>query len=152
MTRRFWLAEGGFDLERLARVPTTAVDRFFADPERWVRLQPLVIDIRADAERPHYYRVTHRQRLLGIPLRHSYRARIEPKPDRVDAEGWLRPSIHLRNRIRWVADGRHTRLAESVRIEAPRVLLRLALRTARKAHDELLDRICIHLERNASSE
>ena len=133
-------------IDRIARVPVDAVRRLFADTERWVRLQPLVIDMRAETDQPHCYRITDRLRFLGVPFRHHYRARIEPHAEGVDSEAWSRPAIHLRNRITWVAEGEHTRIEESVRVEAPRTLLRLTIKTARRAHGEMLDRICAELE------
>lgn len=151
MGQHFWLIEGGFEIHRTARVSIDAVRRMFADTERWVRLQPLVIDIRAEPDPPDYYRITDELRLFGVPFKHTYRARIEPGKEGVNSEVWSRPSIHMCNRISWAADGEHTRIDESVRIEAPRTMLRFTVNTARKAHGEMLDHICAQLERERST-
>lgn len=144
-----WKTEQRFANERLVRASIADARSLLADPQQWVRLQPLIIGLEQERKRPDFFRVTERLRLGGITLRHAYRARITPGADGVDSEAWSVPFIHVTNHLRCTEEGGLTRIRESVLVEAPRPLIAFVVRTAHRAHATMLDRIRDALERTA---
>lgn len=148
MLESSWKSERSFNVTVLVRRPVEQVREALADPHRWVRFQPLVVDLIEEPGAAGRFRVIDRFRFAGVPFRHSYRASIQPHAEGIDSEAWSTPFIHLRNRIRWVAEGPGTRLSEHVRAVGPRPLMSFVERTAHRAHQTMLEGIRDALERS----
>jgi hypothetical protein len=147
MLRGLLLGESTFHSEAFARAAPEAVRAVLADPERWIRLQPLVIEVEPDPSAPGFFHITDRLRVAGFPVVTRYRARIGEVADgALDSEAWSSPFIHVENRLRWAAEGEGTRVREASTITAPRPLLGFTVRTARPAHVRMVEAIAAAAE------
>jgi ligand-binding SRPBCC domain-containing protein len=136
-----WKSRRSFEIDTLVRAPLERVRALFADPQRWVRLHPLIQDLVEEAENPGFFQIRELVRFAGIPIDNRYRARIARHDAGVDTEAWSAPAIHVDNRLRWFAEGSSTRLRETCSIEAPAPLAGYVTRTARRAHEQQLERV-----------
>lgn len=136
-----WKSQRSFEIDTLVQAPVERVRALFADPQRWIRLHPLIQEIIEEAGNPGFFQIREVVRFAGIPIDNRYRARIAPHDAGVDSEAWSSPAIHVDNRLRWFAEGSATRIREACSIEAPAPLADYVTRTARRAHEEQLDRV-----------
>lgn len=62
-------------------------------------------------------------------------------PTELAAEAWAPAGVHLTNRFTLSDEGEGTRITENVEIEAPRLFLGYATRTAQAAHTDQFARL-----------
>lgn len=151
------MARGGFTVETEVVVEPAEVYAHLLEPENQLGLQPLLTGIEAierdrdEAGRQRSrFETVERFRLAGA-LSYDNRIRVEciglELDRRVGFTAWSRPGIvvHSEFLLETIGGGRATRVVESLEIEAPRLLLGITLRIARRAHAQLVENLRIRM-------
>ena len=120
--------------------PPETVLAFLADLEHHRDLHPLIesiaeVDPPGDRPDARAHDIVDLVPIGPFRVRTTYRAVVERNgTDRVVAEAWQRPRVHLRTTYTATATAGGTHLSEHVRITAPFGLRRFVVRQARNAH------------------
>lgn len=141
-----------FELAREIEIPKQALHDFLCNLHRYVPLHPFIEsiqDLPPNAARPsaRRYRVVDRIPVGPVKLKTVYTAELDPVgPDEVHGRAWQRPSIRLLTVYRLESTASGTRLVESCRVAAPKLLRAFTVAQARKAHARTLDEMKSLLE------
>ncbi|WIG60775.1 MAG: hypothetical protein OJF49_003523 [Ktedonobacterales bacterium] len=133
--------------------PAAAIARL-SEYSQHTELHPMIVAVRlldtmstADGGIRRDYRITDRMRLGPFTTRFTYRASITAAPNgRLDGEAFQFPRIHLHVTTICQPEGDGTRVAEEVKIDAPRLLMRTVYTQAQAAHKQLLANLKTLLE------
>ena len=139
-------AQRSFVTEVVVRAAPSAVLAALEDLPAFIRLNPLVVAVERVAGEADAYVVTDRLRFLGIPFDVRYEVRSVRVPDGLDSEVRASPATRLHNELRVLPEGAGTRVRETVRMTAPRLLAGYAAATAQAAHRDLLARLAARVE------
>lgn len=137
-------SSSSFITEIRIAAPPAAVHALLDDPRALIRLNPLVIGVEAGA--PGEFLVTDALRMAGIPLRLRYLVRWRRDGDRIETEAESAFQTRLRNTLQVEPDGKGSRVVETVRVTALRPFIGYVCRTAKTAHEDMLNRLKARVE------
>ena len=133
--------------------PPDAVRDFYVDLNNIRLVHPLIVSVEtlSRSETPQgyqqSYRVVDRIPLGPLTIRTAYRARLRvPASGDVLTEADQSPGVRLRGTVSFEPVDGGTRVTERIRIAAPRLLARVTIREAVKAHIKMLAGIRRHFE------
>lgn len=132
--------------ELVIDAPPAKVLAAVADPVVFAHLNPLVVKVEIDRRQPGYYTVTDRFGRGRLSIKPRYRAWMVVVEDGIDSAAWSFPRIRLRSQWRFLPHDDGTLARETVDITMPSPVASYVLRTARSAHQELLQRLKAHVE------
>jgi hypothetical protein len=133
--------------------PPDEVRNFYVDLDNIKLVHPLIVSVEAlsRAETPdgylQSYRVKDRIPLGPFTVQIAYQARLHvPADGDVMTEADQSPGVRLRGTVSFEPIAGGTRVAERIRITAPRPLAPVTIREAVKAHKAMLAGIRSHFE------
>ena len=149
----WWLAHAQRTLSEEVPAPPGDVRDFYVDLDNIKLVHPLIVSVEAlsRTETPdgylQSYRVRDRIPLGPFTIRTTYQARLHvPADGDVLTEADQSPGVRLRGTVRFEPIDGGTRVAERIRITAPRLLAPVTVREAVKAHIAMLAGIRSHFE------
>lgn len=149
----WWVARAERTLTEEVPAPPDDVRDFYVDLDNIKLVHPLIVSVQATSrtETPEGYlqgyRVVDRIPLGPFTIRITYRARLHVRTDGdVMTEADQSPGVRLRGTVSFTPIDGGTRIAERIRIAAPRPLASMTTREAVKAHTEMLAGIRRHFE------
>ncbi len=151
------MARASFSVETTIDAPLGDVHAILGDLRRYGEFHPLLIridELPRDPASPDTQRCEMLERLRFGPFawRSTYRASMRAVSDtELDAEAWAPGGVHLVNRFTLTPHEGGTHIVERVELEAPRLFLGYATRTAKTAHAEQFARLKEALEREAAA-
>jgi polyketide cyclase/dehydrase/lipid transport protein len=149
----WWTARAERTLTEEVPAPPGEVRDFYVDLDNIKLVHPLIVSVES-LSRPESpdgyrqsYRVVDRIPLGPFVIRTTYRARLQVSRDGdVLTEADQAPGVRLRGTVSFEPIDGGTRVAERIRITAPRPLARVTIREAVKAHRAMLAGIRSHFE------
>ena len=139
-------------VEQIPAAPE-AVRGYWVDLARIAEVHPLVVAVRTLSHRvtddgyEQTYSVKDRVPLGFLTLPISYTATLRvPTVGAVTAQARQFPAVRLDSVVTFESESAGTRLTETIRIRAPRMLLAVTVRQAVAAHSEMLEGIRRHFE------
>lgn len=144
---------GGFTVETFIDAPLDRVHAQLRDLRNYREFHPLLIrvtELPRDPEEPDTQRCEMLERLTFGPFawRSTYLATVRVvSSTELFAQAWAPANVHLRNRFTLATEGTGTRVVENVEIDAPRLLLGYAARTAEAAHTDQFAQLRLAMER-----
>jgi hypothetical protein len=149
----WWTAHAERTLTEEVPAPPDEVREFYVDLDNIKLVHPLIVSVEAlsRTETPdgylQSYRVRDRIPLGPFTIRTNYQARLHvPADGDVLTEADQSPGVRLRGTVRFEPIDGGTRVAERIRITAPRLLAPVTVREAVKAHIAMLAGIRSHFE------
>jgi hypothetical protein len=149
----WWIAHAERTLTEDVPAPPDQVRAFYVDLDNIKLVHPLIVSVQAVSrtESPdgycQGYRVVDRIPLGPFTLRITYQARLHVSPNGdVLTEADQSPGVRLRGTVSFGPIDGGTRVAERIRITAPRPLAPVTIREAVKAHIAMLAGIRSHFE------
>ena len=143
-----------FQHEIDVEAPPPAVTAFLVDLHNHRALHPLIETI-TDLPRPEArptvraYEIVDRVPMGPLRVRVTYRAEVEQvAADRIVAEAFQRPRVHLRTEYTVLATDSGSRSIEHVTVTAPFGLTRFVTAQAEKAHAATMARLPAQLQRS----
>lgn len=138
--------------------PRSEILAVLGDLREYGRFHPLLLgvtELPRDPAAPDTQRCEMLERLSFGPFtwRSTYVAEMRVvSATELWAEAWAPAGVHLTNRFTLSDEGGGTRITENVEIEAPRLFLRYATRTAKAAHTDQFARLKEAMEGSRSGQ
>jgi polyketide cyclase/dehydrase/lipid transport protein len=149
----WWTAHAERTLTEEVPAPPEEVRDFYVDLDNIKLVHPLIVSVEAlsRTETPdgylQSYRVQDRIPLGPFTIRTTYQARLRvPADGDVLTEADQSPGVRLRGTVSFEPIDGGTRVAERIRITAPRPLAPVTIREAVRAHIAMLAGIRSHFE------